>query len=196
MKTPMNEPITMFKKQFNFLSMAVPPFQIPIYFFSLFLIAFRIQIPIAKTGSSTLRAKILEDHQNHSQHDHQIKKAKQKSKTYYVWLGQLVIFLSLLMVVLYYIFLYSETIFILFFILILYFYYHQFFRHFQRINNAINYNISGKFIIGLCCHKETLALKIKAAVSNGRVKLSALRRLFSFAVVRQSIIQYLIQCFQ
>ena len=56
MKTPMNEPITMFKKQFNFLSMAVPPpFQIPIYFFSLFLIAFRIQIPIAKTGSSTLR---------------------------------------------------------------------------------------------------------------------------------------------
>ena len=111
MKTPMNEPITMFKKQFNFLSMAVPPFQIPIYFFSLFLIAFRIQIPIAKTGSSTLRAKILEDHQNHSQHDHQIKKAKQKSKTYYVWLGQLVIFLSLLMVVLYYIFLYSKTIF-------------------------------------------------------------------------------------
>ena len=35
-----------------------------------------------------------------------------------------------------------------------------------------------------------------ATVSNGRVKLSALRRLFSFAVVRQSIIQYLIQCFQ
>ena len=26
MKTPMNEPITMFKKQFNFLSMAVHPF--------------------------------------------------------------------------------------------------------------------------------------------------------------------------
>lgn len=25
MKTPMNEPITMFKKQFNFLSIAVPP---------------------------------------------------------------------------------------------------------------------------------------------------------------------------
>ena len=47
-----------------------------------------------------------------------MKKAKHKSKTYYVWLGQLVIFLSLLMVVLYYIFLYNETIFILFFILI------------------------------------------------------------------------------
>lgn len=25
MKTPMNEPITIFKKQFNFLSIAVPP---------------------------------------------------------------------------------------------------------------------------------------------------------------------------
>ena len=166
MKTPMNEPITMFKKQFNFLSMAVPPFQIPIYFSSLFLIAFRIQIPIAKTGSSTLRAKILEDHQNHSQHDHQIKKAKQKSKTYYVWLGQLVIFYHFLW--LYYT-IYSSIVkqfFILFLILILYFYYHQFFRYFQRINNAISYNISRKFIIGLCCHKETLALKIKAVVPN------------------------------
>ena len=30
MKTPRNEPITMFKKLFNFLSIAVPPFQIPI----------------------------------------------------------------------------------------------------------------------------------------------------------------------
>ena len=27
MKTPMTEPITIFKKQFNFLSIAVPPFQ-------------------------------------------------------------------------------------------------------------------------------------------------------------------------
>ena len=33
-------------------------------------------------------------------------------------------------------------------------------------------------VIGLCKRKETAALKIKAAVSNGRVKLSALRRLF------------------
>ena len=31
MKTPMNEPITMFKKQFNFLSIAVPPSKIPIF---------------------------------------------------------------------------------------------------------------------------------------------------------------------
>ena len=31
MKTPMNEPITMFKKQFNFLSIVVPPSKIPIF---------------------------------------------------------------------------------------------------------------------------------------------------------------------
>ena len=47
----------------------------------------------------------------------------------------------------------------------------------------------------VCRRKETAALKIKAAVSNGHENISALRRLFSFAVVRQSIIQYLIQCF-
>ena len=35
-------------------------------------------------------------------------------------------------------------------------------------------------VIGLCKRKETAALKFKAAVSNGRVKLSALRRLFFF----------------
>ena len=40
-------------------------------------------------------------------------------------------------------------------------------------------------VIGLCKRKETAALKFKAAASNGRVKLSALRRLFFFAVVRQ-----------
>ena len=45
--------------------------------------------------------------------------------------------------------------------------------------------VSLQVVIGLCKRKETAALKIKAAVSNGRVKLSALRRLFSFAVVRQ-----------
>ncbi|RHQ92597.1 hypothetical protein DWX80_16055 [Ruminococcus sp. AF21-3] len=32
----------------------------------------------------------------------------------------------------------------------------------------------------MCKRKETAALKIKATVSNGRVKLSALRRLFFF----------------
>ena len=35
-------------------------------------------------------------------------------------------------------------------------------------------------VIGLCKRKETAALKFKAAASNGRVKLSALRRLFFF----------------
>ena len=43
---------------------------------------------------------------------------------------------------------------------------------------CISYNISGKFIIGLYKHKETAALKIKAAVSNGRVDMAALRRFF------------------
>ena len=40
--------------------------------------------------------------------------------------------------------------------------------------------VSLQVVIGLCRRKETAALKIKAAVSNGRVKLSALRRLFFF----------------
>ena len=65
-----------------------------------------------------------------------------------------------------------------------------------RQNNLQSATVSLQVVIGLCRRKETAALKIKAAVSNRRVKLSALRRLFSFAVVRQSIIQYLIQCFQ
>lgn len=84
------------------------------------------------------------------------KKSQHNSKTYYVWLGQLVIFYHFLW--LYYT-IYSSIVkqfFILFLILILYFYYHQFFRYYQRIINAISYNTSRKFIIGLCCHKETL----------------------------------------
>ena len=56
-----------------------------------------------------------------------------------------------------------------------------------RQNNFQSATVSLQVVIGLCKRKETAALKIKAAVSNGRVKLSALRRLFSFAVVRQSI---------
>jgi hypothetical protein len=53
-----------------------------------------------------------------------------------------------------------------------------------RQNNLQSATVSLQVVIGLCRRKETAALKIKAA-SNGRVKLSALRRLFSFAVVRQ-----------
>ena len=56
-----------------------------------------------------------------------------------------------------------------------------------RQNNLQSATVSLQVVIGLCRRKETAALKIKAAVSNGRVKLSALRRLFSFAVVRQII---------
>ena len=54
-----------------------------------------------------------------------------------------------------------------------------------RQNNLQSATASLQVVIGLCRRKETAALKIKAAVSNGRVKLSALRRLFFFAVVRQ-----------
>ena len=44
--------------------------------------------------------------------------------------------------------------------------------------NLLSATVSLQVVIGLCKRKETAALKIKAAVSNGRVKLSALRRLF------------------
>ena len=40
--------------------------------------------------------------------------------------------------------------------------------------------VSLQVVISLCKRKETAALKIKAAISNGRVKLSAVRRLFFF----------------
>ena len=46
--------------------------------------------------------------------------------------------------------------------------------------NLPSATVSLQVVIGLCKRKETAALKIKAAVSNGRVKLSALRRLFFF----------------
>ena len=49
-----------------------------------------------------------------------------------------------------------------------------------RRNNLQSATVSLQVVIGLCKRKETAALKIKAAVSNGRVKLSALRRLFFF----------------
>ena len=49
-----------------------------------------------------------------------------------------------------------------------------------RQNNLQSATASLQVVIGLCRRKETAAMKIKAAVSNGRVKLSALRRLFFF----------------
>ena len=45
-----------------------------------------------------------------------------------------------------------------------------------RKNNLQSATVSLQVVIDLCKRKETAALKIKAAVSNGRVKLSALRR--------------------
>ena len=49
-----------------------------------------------------------------------------------------------------------------------------------RQNNLQSATVSLQVVIGLCRRKETAALKIKAVVSNGRVKLSAQQRLFSF----------------
>ena len=49
-----------------------------------------------------------------------------------------------------------------------------------RQNNLQSATVSLQVVIGLCRRKETAALKIKAAVSNRRVKLSAVRRLFFF----------------
>ena len=51
-------------------------------------------------------------------------------------------------------------------------------------------DLSLQVIIGLCKHKEAAALKIEPPLQNGRADMSAIRRLFSFAVVRQ-IIPYL-----
>ena len=48
------------------------------------------------------------------------------------------------------------------------------------VKQIANIEVSLQVVIGLCKRKETAALKIKAAVSNGRVKLSALRQLFFF----------------
>ena len=47
--------------------------------------------------------------------------------------------------------------------------------------------MSLQVVIGLCRRKETAALKIKAAVSNGRVDRLLYDGFFSFAVVRQLV---------
>ena len=59
--------------------------------------------------------------------------------------------------------------------------------------NLQSATVSLQVVISLCKRKETAALKLKAAVSNRRVKLSAVRRLFSFAVVRQVLFHISIQ---
>ena len=55
-------------------------------------------------------------------------------------------------------------------------------------NNLQSATVSLQVVIGLCKRKETAALKIKAAVSQARENVSALRRLFSFAVARQTVL--------
>ena len=45
-------------------------------------------------------------------------------------------------------------------------------------------DLSLQVIIGLCKHNEAAALKIEPPLPNGRADMSAIRRLFSFAVVR------------
>ena len=57
-----------------------------------------------------------------------------------------------------------------------------------RRNNLQSATVSLQVVIGLCKRKETAALKIKAAVSQARENVSALRRLFSFAVARQTVL--------
>ena len=47
-----------------------------------------------------------------------------------------------------------------------------------RQNNLQSATVSLQVVIGLCKRKETAALKIKAAVSQARENVSALRRLF------------------
>ena len=54
-----------------------------------------------------------------------------------------------------------------------------------RQNNLPSATVSLQVVIGLCRRKETAALKIKVAVSNGRVDTLLYDGFFSFAVVRQ-----------
>lgn len=56
-----------------------------------------------------------------------------------------------------------------------------------RQNNLQSATVSLQVVIGLCRRKETAALKIKAAVSNGRVDRLLYDGFFSFAVMRQII---------
>ena len=54
-----------------------------------------------------------------------------------------------------------------------------------RQNNLPSATVSLQVVIGLCRRKETAALKIKVAVSNGRVDTLLYDGFISFAVVRQ-----------
>ena len=56
-----------------------------------------------------------------------------------------------------------------------------------RQNNLQSATVPLQVVIGLCRRKETAALKIKVAASNGRVDRLLYARFFSFAVVGQVV---------
>ena len=64
-----------------------------------------------------------------------------------------------------------------------------------RQNNLQSATVSLQVVIGLWKRKETAALKSKPPFQMGVSNCLLYDGFFSFAVVRQSIIQYLIQCF-
>ena len=64
-----------------------------------------------------------------------------------------------------------------------------------RQNNLQSATVSLQVIIGLCKRKETAALKSKPPFQMGVSNCLLYDGFFSFAVVRQNVIQYLIQCF-
>ena len=72
---------------------------------------------------------------------------------------------------------------------------------FEKANETRQINlqaatVSLQVVISLCKRKETAALKSKPPFQMGVSNCLLYDGFFSFAVVRQSIIQYLIQCFQ
>ena len=61
--------------------------------------------------------------------------------------------------------------------------------------NLPSATVSLQVVIGLCKRKETAALKSKPPFQMGVSNCLLYDGFFSFAVVRQNVIQYLIQCF-
>ena len=64
-----------------------------------------------------------------------------------------------------------------------------------RQNNLQSATVSLQVVIGLCKRKETAALKSKPPFQMGVSNCLLYDGFFSFAVIRQNVIQYLIQCF-
>ena len=72
---------------------------------------------------------------------------------------------------------------------------------FEKANETRQINlqaatVSLQVVISLCKRKETAALKSKPPFQMGVSNCLLYDGFFSFAVVRQNVIQYLIQCFQ